>query len=158
MKKLLFLAIVSTLTLTAGAQGLEVRLKGGINIQNSNLSGKEISTLPHFGVSAGVRISTFGIYGELMYSTHEDINGSTTLDYVIPSLQVRFYTYRFMYVEAGVSYAMMSEEFSGGFLENVDKEAGYYVGLGASFRKFELGVRTASLPVTNIQISAAYRF
>ena len=43
-------------------------------------------------------------------------------------------------------------------IENVDKEAGYYVGLGATFRKFELGLRTASLPVTNIQITASYRF
>ncbi len=46
----------------------------------------------------------------------------------------------------------------GVFLENIDKKAGYYVGLGATFKKFEFGLRTASLPVDNIQFTASFRF
>ena len=116
-----------------------------------------MSVFPHFGLSAGIRLSTFGIYGELLYSVHEDINGSGEVDYVIPSVHFRFYTYRYIYAEAGISYLLLSKD-PGGVIENVDKKAGYYVGLGATFRKFEVGLRTASLPVTNIQITASYRF
>lgn len=157
MKKIILLLSLSVAVLSAGAQNLEIRARGGVNIQNSKLDNKDVSVFPHFGLSAGIRLSTFGIYGELLYSVHEDINGSGEVDYVIPSVHFRFYTYRYIYAEAGISYLLLSKD-PGGVIENVDKKAGYYVGLGATFRKFEVGLRTASLPVTNIQITASYRF
>jgi hypothetical protein len=158
MKKLLTVLILSAAFISAGAQNaLEVRARGGVNIQNSKIADKDVSVFPHFGLSAGIRISTFGIYGEMLYSVHEDINGGGEADYLIPSVSFRLYTYRFVYAEAGLSYLMLTKD-PGGMIENVDKEAGYFVGLGLTLRKFELGFRTASQPVTNIQITASYRF
>lgn len=158
MKKYLVLFVLLTIGLSAGAQALEFRLKGGANFQNSKLADKEYSFLPHFGISAGIRLSTIGFYGELAYSTHEDINGSQTIPYIIPSIQVRFYTYRFIYVEGGLGYLIMAEDIEPGAIENVNKEAGFYAGVGATFKRFEIGLRAATKPAANIQILAAIRF
>lgn len=158
MKKYLLVITLLIIGVTAGAQGMEFRLRAGANFQNSKLDGKEYSFLPHFGASAGIRLSTIGIYGEVLYSQHEDINGSQAINYIIPSLQIRLYTFRYMYAELGLCYMVLADEIEGGLIDNVDKEAGYYVGFGASFKKIEVGLRTANLPVTNIQLTASYRF
>ena len=148
MKKYFLFIIILAIGSASMAQNLEFRLRGGANFQKSNLQDKEYSFLPHFGASAGVRLSTIGIYGELLLSTHEDIGGIETIDYIIPSLHARLYTFRFAYAELGFTYLILSGEVDD--ISNVDKEAGYFIGLGASFKKFELGFRTASLPETNI--------
>ena len=158
MKKYSLLVALIAIGISAGAQGLEFRLKGGANFQNSKLADKDYSFLPQFGMSAGIRISTIGFYVEVDYSTHEDINGSQAIPYIIQSLQFRFYTYRFVYAEAGLSYILLAEDIEPGLMENVDKEAGYYLGLGATFKRFEIGLRTATKPATNIQLLAAIRF
>ncbi len=156
-RTILFIALIA-IGISAAAQGLEFRLKGGANFQKSNLADKEFSFLPQFGISAGLRISTIGIYGEIDFSTHEDVNGSGGIPYIIPSVQVRWYTYRFIYVEAGLAYLLLAEDIEPGLQENIDKEVGYYVGFGATYKRFEIGFRTASKPVTNIQLLAAIRF
>lgn len=157
MKKIFIVLFLSATFIGANAQGLEVRARGGVNIQNSNISDKNVSVLPHFGVSAGLRISSIGIYGEMLYSVHENINGSGEADYLIPSASIRFYTHRFVYAEAGIAYLMLTKD-PGGVIQNVDKKAGYFVGLGLTLRRFELGVRAANQPVTNVQLTASYRF
>ncbi|MEE4115579.1 MAG: hypothetical protein V2I37_05395 [Marinilabiliaceae bacterium] len=158
MKKYLIVFVLLIAGLAVSAQGLEFRLRGGANFQRSSMAGQEFSFLPHFGASAGIRISTIGIYGELLYSQHEEANGLSNLAYLIPSAHVRLYTYRFMYAELGLLYLMLTDDIEDGLLDNPDKEAGYYVGLGASFKKFEVGLRTISKPSLAIQITASYRF
>lgn len=156
-RTILFIAIIA-IGVSAAAQGLEFRLKGGANFQKSNLADKEFSFLPQFGMSAGLRISTIGIYAEVDYSMHEDVNGSGGIPYIIPSAQVRWYTYRFIYAEAGLAYLLLAEDIEPGLRENIDKEMGYYVGFGATSQRLEIGLRMASKPVSNIQILAALRF
>ncbi len=157
MKKLFIVLLLSAAFIGAKAQGLEVRARGGVNIQKSNLAGKDVSVFPHLGVSAGLRISSLGIYGEMLYSVHENINGSGEADYVIPSASLRYYTPRVVYFEAGISYLMLTKD-PGGAIQNVDKEAGIFGGLGLTLRKLELGLRVANKPATNLQITASYRF
>lgn len=156
-RTIIFIALIA-IGISAAAQGLEFRLKGGANFQKSNLADKEFSFLPQFGMSAGIRLSTFGIYAEIDYSTHEDINGSGGIPYIIPSAQVRWYTYRFIYAEAGLAYLLLAEDDEPGLKENIDKEVGYYVGFGATYKRFEIGFRMASRPTSNIQLLAALRF
>ena len=158
MKKYLIVIALLIAGFTVSAQGLEFRLRGGANFQRSKMADQEFTFLPHIGASAGIRLSTIGIYGELLYSQHEEANGLTNLNYLIPSVHFRLYTFRFLYAEAGLMYLMLADDVEDGLLDNPDKEAGYYVGFGASFRKIELGLRTLTKPSTVIQITASYRF
>lgn len=158
MKRYIIIMALLIGGISVSAQSLEFRLRGGANFQKSNMDDKEFSFLPHIGASAGIRISTIGVYGEFLYSIHEDINGIAEINYLIPSLQVRLYAFRYMYAELGFGYLVLNKDVEGGLLDNPNKEGTYYIGFGASLRKIEFGIRTMGQPSTTIQLTASYRF
>ena len=161
MKKILLsLFILFTGIPLLQAQGLEFRLRGGANLQRTIGSDaeSEFSLYSHAGAMAGLRISTIGIYAEVLYSAHEEANGGGAINYVVPSALARFYTYKFLYAEAGLSYYLLAEDVPDGFNSNPDKEAGFYAGLGATTRRLELGMRASMKPFKTVQLTASFRF
>lgn len=126
--------------------------------QTQSADGK-FSFTSHIGAMAGVRISTFGIYGEVLYSTHDSNNWSEDADYLVPSLLVRFYGFRKMYVEGGIPYfILMSDQIDGSTIDFPDKEIGFYAGLGVSFSRIEIGLRSTMNPVSTVQLTGSFRF
>jgi len=158
MKRTVFLLAITLISLSASSQMIEFRLRGGVNFQRSSSTGSEFSFLPHFGASAGVRLSTIGIYGEFLYSTHDKQNWLDPGEYYVPSLIFRYYIFSSVYAEIGLSYYKLAGDPAGiAMFEYDDKEWGYFAGLGVNFKRFEIGLRTTS-PVTSIQATASIRF
>ena len=158
MKKTVLIIALALFGLSASSQGLELRLRGGVNFQRSSSAESEFSFLPHFGLMAGVRISTIGIYGEFLYSIHDDQNWLEAGSYLVPSALIRFYGFKNVYVEAGLSYYILAEENIGiSMFEFDDKVIGYCGGLGFNLKKLDIGLR-ATAPVTSIQATASFRF
>jgi len=158
MKKIIVILAVSLISLYSMSQKLEFRLRGGVNFQRSSSIENDFSFFPHAGAMAGVRIATFGIYGELLYSIHDDQYWPEEAPYLVPSVLVRFYGFRYLYSEAGLSYYILAEEKEAGIVaEFPDQKIGYFAGLGLLLNKFEIGLRATS-PVNSIQATASYRF
>lgn len=158
MQKIIIILAITLMGLNAMSQKLEFRLRGGVNFQRSSSPGNEYSFLPHVGATAGVRISTFGIYGEVLYSIHDDQYWPEEAAYLVPSVLVRIYGFRYFYSEAGLSYYSLAEDEDPGLAEEYpDQAMGYFAGLGFYIRKFEIGLR-ATAPVNSIQATASYRF
>lgn len=158
MKKTLILFAFTFISLSVMSQNIEFGLSGGVNFQRSSSAESDFSFLSHFGVMAGVRISYVGIYGEVLYSTHDDENWLETGSYLVPSVFLRFYRLRNLYVEAGLSYYVLAEDQVGmSMYEFPDKQLGYFAGMGLNIRNFEVGLRTTG-PVMSIQATASIRF
>ena len=158
MKRMLLLSAFILIALGSMSQGLEFRIKGGINFQKSQSPDSEYSFLPHAGAMLGMRISTIGIYGEFLYSIHDNQNWPDQAAYLVPSALVRFYGFRMIFLEAGLSYWILADEqITGALIELPEKEFGYFVGLGFNLRKFEVGIRTTA-PISSIQLTGTYRF
>lgn len=158
MKKIIVLLAVTLISLSSMSQKLEFRLRGGVNFQRSSSTENDFSFLPHAGAMAGVRITTFGIYGELLYSMHDDQYWPEEAAYLVPSALVRFYGFRYLYSEAGLSYYILAEDKDDGIAaEYPDQKLGYFAGIGLFLNKFEIGLR-ATAPVNSIQATASYRF
>jgi hypothetical protein len=158
MKKIIVILAVTLISLSSMSQKLEFRLRGGVNFQRSSSTENEYSFLPHVGAMAGVRISIFGIYGELLYSKHDDQYWSEAAAYLVPSALFRFYGFRYFYSEAGLSYYILAEDKGLAFAaEYSDQTIGYFAGLGLYLNRLELGLR-ATAPVNSIQATASYLF
>jgi len=158
MKRTTVVIVILLATITATAQDFEFRLRGGVNFQRTQSPDSEFSFLPHIGAMAGVRISTFGVYGEVLYSVHDNQNWVSEAAYIVPAVLVRFYGFRNVYAEGGLSYNMLADEQAdGAMVEFPDGEIGYFAGLGYMFKKLEIGLRSTN-PLTSIQINALYRF
>ena len=158
MKRTVFLLAIILISLSASSQMIEFRLRGGVNFQRSSSAESEFSFLPHFGAMAGVRLSTIGIYGEFLYSTHDNQNWLDPGAYYVPSLLIRYYIYSSVYTEVGLSYYLLAEDPVGiPMFEYDDKELGYFAGVGINFKRFEFGLR-ATNPVVSIQATASFRF
>lgn len=158
MKRTVFLIAITLISLSASSQMIEFRLRGGVNFQRGSSADSEFSFLPHFGASAGVRLSSIGIYGEFLYSTHDNQNWLEPGDYFVPSAIIRYYIFSSVYTEVGLSYYKLAEDPVGiAMFEFDDKKVGYFAGLGINFKRFEFGLRTTS-PVASIQATASIRF
>lgn len=158
MKRLLVFSLFSVISIALSAQGFEFRVRGGANFQRSENSGSEFSLYPHMGAMAGLRISTIGIYSELLYSSHEEANGLGAIAYIVPSVLARYYTSRMIYIELGIPYYILAEDVDPGFSSNPDKEAGFYGGMGVTIKRFEAGLRSAMSPFKVVHITASIKF
>ena len=159
MKKQLIIIFLVFTSLSAWAQKPEYRIRGGINMQQTQSPDSKFSFTSHIGAMAGVRISTFGIYGEALFSTHDGNNWTESADYFVPSLLVRFYGFRKMYVEGGIPYYILaSDQIDGSLIDFPDKEAGFYAGFGLSLKKVEIGARSSMNPIQSIQFTGSFRF
>lgn len=128
-------------------------------MQQTQSDDAKFSLTSHIGAMAGVRISTLGIYGEVLFSTHDSNNWSENADYLVPSLLVRFYGFRKIYVEGGIPYfILMSDQIDGSFIDFPDKEVGFYAGLGLSLSRIEIGLRSSMNPISTVQLTGSFRF
>jgi hypothetical protein len=158
MKRVYILLALLLITAASFAQGLEFRLRGGVNFQRSVGSDKDFSLYSQVGAMAGIRISTLGLYGEMLYSAHEEANGLGAINYIEPAAIVRYYTYKYLYAEMGLAYYVLTEDVPNGINPNPDKDPGFFFGLGATTRRIEIGLRTSMSPFKVVQGTASFRF
>ena len=158
MKRIPVIIALLIIAVSSSAQDLEFRIRGGVNFQRAIGSDEEFSLYSHIGAMAGIRISTIGFYGEMLYSTHEEANGEGGINYIEPSAIFRYYTFKYMYAEAGLTYYILAEDVPDGFNSNPDKDPGFFMGLGVSFRRIEVGMRTSTSPFKVVQATASFRF
>lgn len=160
MKKLILTTIVLAL-ISAGASAqtyLEFKIRGGINTQKAVDSDTNFSVYPHLGAMGGFRLSAIGIYGEVLWSGHEDNNGDGMAGYLAPAAVGRYYTRGSFYFEAGLPYYLLLSKEEPGLRTNPDKKAGFFAGAGVSTRRLELGLRALVAPVESLQLTASFRF
>ena len=160
MKKLILTIMVLAL-ISAGATSQtysEFKIRGGINTQKAVDSDTNFSVYPHLGVLAGLRLSAIGIYGEILWSGHEDANGDGMTSYLTPAAVARYYTRGSFYFEAGLPYYLLLSNDEPGLRTNPDKRAGFFAGAGVSTRRLELGIRALVAPVESLQLTASFRF
>ena len=158
-----FLLTVLILTVYFGGlcgQSFDWNIRGGLNIMNGQPSDKDISLFYHAGVQAGVRIAYFGVYGEAIYSMHENQYGGDPVAYLMPGIVVKRYLKQFLFVDFGGAF--LSKIGDSGVPDdtlNPDNELVAMAGLGTAFSNFELSVRAASRTSYGvIQVTAAVKF
>lgn len=160
MKKLILTTLVLAL-ISAGASAQaysEFKMRGGINTQKAVDSDTNFSIYPHLGGMAGLRLYSFGVYAEILWSGHEDANGNGMAGYLAPAAVGRYYTRGSFFFEAGVPYYLLLSKQEPGMEVNPDKKAGFFAGAGVSTRRLELGMRALVAPVSSLQLTASFRF
>ena len=146
-------------TITFG-QSFDWNIRGGINIMNSKTSGQDISALYHAGLQAGIRIASFGLYGEALYSLHENQYGGDPVPYFAPSVLGKFYLKRFLFTEfGGTMLSIIGDSGVDNDILNPNGKLFVFAGIGAKISKLELSVRsTVKQSYTVIQVTAAFKF
>ena len=162
MRKIIFaLLVIFTIsgTLTFG-QSFDWNLRGGINIMNSKTSGQDLSALYHAGFQAGVRVASFGLYGEALYSLHENQYGGDPVAYFAPAVLGKFYLKKILFLEfGGTLLSIIGDSGIDNDILNPDGELFMFAGLGAKVSKLELSLRsTVKQSYRVIQITAAFKF
>jgi hypothetical protein len=147
---------------TTFGQSFDWNVRGGLNLMKARTDGKDLAVLYHVGLQAGVRIASFGFYGEALYSVHENQNGGDPVSYIIPSLIIKGYWKNHIFAEFGGSYLTRGKNYVAQTWDlNPDRTLCPLVGLGAKISKLELSLRTIlkqSASYGIIQITAAVRF
>ena len=161
MKKFLLIAIISGfLAAVSYGQSFDWNARGGINLMNAKSGDKDLAVLYHFGIQAGVRITNFGIYGEALYSMHEDQYGGEPIAYFVPAVVGKGYFLKFLFLEFGGAYAaMMGDSGVNPDIMNPDKKILPFAGLGVHFSKVEVSMRSVVKQSYGIiQITGAIKF
>jgi len=157
MKKIIITIGILFISLPLLSQGLEFRLRGGVNMQSASATDNNVSFTLHAGAKAGLRISDLGFYGELLYSKHDNKSWPSAASYLVPAVIFRYYGFRFVYVEAGMPYYLLfGEQPDPSVMEIPDKNIGVYAGVGLVLGKLEIGLR-ANAPAVSLQATASYR-
>ena len=163
MKRSFFLSIliISVYTGVLYGQSFDWNVRGGLNIMESKSSDKDISLLYHAGIQAGVRISYFAIYGEVVYSMNENQQyGGDPVGYVIPAINIKRYVKKFLFAEFGGGFLVIAGD-SGVDPEslNPNNKPFALAGFGTAFSNFELSLRAMSRSSYGIiQVTAAVKF
>jgi hypothetical protein len=146
----------------AFGQSFDWNVRGGLNLMKARTEGKNVSVLYHLGLQAGIRIASFGFYGEALYSMQEDQWGGDPISYFVPSLIVKGYWQKHIFVEFGGSY--LSKTGDSGVKDdylNPDGMLCPMVGMGAKISKLELSLRTILKQSSSygiIQVTVALKF
>jgi hypothetical protein len=164
MKKSLLLSILVVFGCLGNLSGqsFDWNIRGGLNLMKSATSGKSISLLYHGGFQAGVRITNFGFYGEAVYSMNENQYGGDPVSYLIPSLVIKGFWRKHMFVEFGGSF--LSKVGDSGHEPddlNPDNRPLFLAGLGAQFSKVQISLRSTaqtSAAYVIMQLTAAIKF
>jgi hypothetical protein len=157
----LFIAVIVSMGRTFG-QSFDWNVRGGLNLMKSHTPGKDVSVLYHVGLQAGIRIASFGFYGEALYSMNENQYGGDAISYLIPSLIVKGYWQKHIFVEIGGSY--LSKTGDSGVKDDIFNPDGKVLmlgGLGAKIYKLELSLRTIvkqSQSYGMMQVTVALKF
>lgn len=155
----LYIAVIVAAGTTYG-QSFDWNLRGGLNLMKSLEEGKDVSLLYHAGLQAGIRVASFGFYGEALYSVLENQYGGDPVSYIAPSLIVKTYIKKFIFVEIGGTYLVKNSD-SGveDDILNPDGDILMAGGLGFKVSKFELSFRTTFREsYTILQATAAIKF
>lgn len=162
MRKLLFILsmiLISASGITFG-QSFDWNLRGGANIMNSQNEDKDVAAHYHLGVQAGIRVASFGFYGEALYSMLENQYGGDPVAYFAPSLIVKTYMKKYLFIEIGGT--LLSKSGDSGIpddTKNPDGKVLMAAGLGACISKAELSFRTTFQQSYSIlQVTAAVKF
>jgi hypothetical protein len=157
----LFIVAVVSVELSFG-QSFDWNIRGGLNLMKSHTAGKDVSVLYHIGLQAGIRVASFGFYGEALYSLNEDQYGGDPITYFIPSLVVKGYWQKHLFVEIGGSYLSKTGESNiTNDILNPDGKVFMLAGLGVKISKLEISVRTIvkqSVTYGLMQVTAAVKF
>jgi hypothetical protein len=161
MRRILFTALLFSFSLAySSAQSLDWNLRAGINIMDAKTSGKDISVLFHAGAQAGVRITNFGFYGELLYSMNENQYPGDPVSYFIPSIVMKGYMRRLVFAEMGAGVLLKAGD--SGVTDdtlNPDKSFNPFAGMGVTFSKFEISFRAnLKQSYTIMNVTAAVKF
>jgi len=162
MKKLLIpiLMIILITTGNMAGQSFDWNIRGGLNLMNSMNPDKDVALLYHAGAQAGVRIASFGFYGEALLSMNENQDGGDPLAYFVPSVIVKGYWRKYLFVEVGGSLLILADKSEVGD-NTLNPETRPYMaaGLGVHFSKFEISFRTTgNSGYAVIQATAAVKF
>lgn len=162
MRKILFTA---ALLLSSGiifGQSFDWNLRGGLNFMKSMNEGKDLAVLYHAGGQAGIRITSFGIYAEAIYSLNENQNGGDPVAYFQPSLLLKGFLTRFLFVEVGgtLLHRVGNVDLSGVLADmNPSDDTYMFAGLGVKVSKIQLSVRsTVKNSYGLFNLTAAFRF
>jgi hypothetical protein len=144
-------------------QSFDWNVRGGLNLMKARSEGKNISVLYHLGLQAGIRIASFGFYGEALYSMQEDQYGGDPISYFVPSLIIKGYWQKHIFVEFGGSYLSKTGKSSvmNDDILNPDGKLLPMVGMGVKISKLELSLRTIIQQSSSygiIQVTAALKF
>lgn len=162
MKKPAFIVLMLLCAMSARSfgQSFDWNLRGGLNLMASKNPDKDISLLWHVGGEAGIRITSFGIYGELLYSMNENQDGGDPVAYFVPSIIGKGYWRRSFFVEFGASFPFIADDSE--VIENTlnpDGKVFLAAGLGVKVSKLEISMRsTASQSYGVIQLTASVSF
>lgn len=164
MKKIsssLFLIFIFSGCVTFG-QSFDWNLRGGLNLMKAHGTHKDPAVLYHLGAQAGIRIASFGFYGEALYSMHENQYGGSSVAYFVPSLLGKIFWQKHIFMELGGS--MLSKTGDSGVADDIlnpDKKLFMLVGFGAHFSIIQLSLRGIMKPSQSygvIQLTAAVKF
>lgn len=162
MKKQVLLSIVVILTFAGvlNGQSFDWNIRGGLNMMNGQPTGKSISLQYHVGVQAGVRITNYGIYGEALYSIHENQDGYDPVSYFMPGIVGKRYWQKFLFVEFGGAFLIMTGEPEiDDPTFNPENKPVFLAGLGTKVSIFEFSLRAISRSEYGImQVTAAFKF
>ncbi len=165
MKKLLVVTVLVVFACmdTIYGQSFDWNIRGGLNMMRSQTTGKTVSLLYHAGFQAGVRITSFGFYGEAVYSLHENqYKGGDPVAYFIPSLVVKGFWRKHLFAEFGGSFLYKAGD--SGYdpdIYNPENKLMFMGGLGVQFSKFQLSLRSTAQPSSSyavIQLTGAIKF
>ena len=155
----LVISLILPLCLVSG-QSFDWNLRGGINIQDSKTPDKDVSVLYHAGVQAGIRITSWGFYGEALLSLQENQYGGDPLAYFTPAILMRGYPRKIFFAEMGASlFAKTGDSGVSNDILNPDGDILFFAGLGLNISKLEISFRShlkQSYPM--MRVTAAIKF
>lgn len=159
-KKINLILFLALLTGAVYSQSFDWNIRGGLNLMNAQPSDEKIFFGYHAGAQAGVRISYYGIYGEALYSVHQDQDGGDPIAYFMPGLNVKRYLKKFIFVELGGSLLIPAgdTDLPDNSL-NPENKPVMYAGMGGRFSVLELSLRAISRSGYGVfQLTAALNF
>jgi hypothetical protein len=155
----LFIIVIVSGGIICG-QSFDWNLRGGVNLMKAQTEGKDVSVLYHAGAQAGVRIASFGFYGEALYSVLENQYGGDPVSYFAPSIILKTYLKKFAFIEIGGTYlSKTGDSMVADDILNPDGDIFMAGGLGFKISKAELSFRTTfKESYIVLQATAAIKF
>jgi hypothetical protein len=165
MKKLFIIACMTFLVYGGqlAGQSFDWNLRGGVNLMKSYTTSKSIAAYYHVGFQAGVRITNWGFYGEMVYSLQENqYQDKSPIAYVNPALVVKGFWRKHIFVEVGACYLnLVGDSGVDPDTRNPDKKGLALAGIGTQFSRFQFSLRSTLQPSTSygvVQLTAAVKF
>jgi hypothetical protein len=147
-------------TVASFSQSFDWNLRGGLNLMNSKSADKNLALSYHIGAQAGIRITSFGFYGEAAYSLLEDQYGGEPIAYFTPAILLKVQLKRMIFSEIGGMFLSRIDDSDGGTDSlNPDNSVMPFAGLGFNVSRAEISLRSVvKQSYAIIQFTAAVKF